>query len=69
VKGSVSKFEDADRKGKLDDVIYLKDSLMSEIGIHYPALEISKPSTRLMLSFINAAKKVFGKKPINVAEV
>ncbi len=43
--------------------------MKSEIGIHYPELEISKPSMRFMLSSINAAKKVFVKKPINVAEV
>jgi glyoxylase-like metal-dependent hydrolase (beta-lactamase superfamily II) len=62
-------FEEADKRGKLDDLKYLKDSLLRETGTHYPELEISKPSTRIMLSLVNTAKKFFGKKPINVAEV
>lgn len=62
-------FEDADKAGKLDDLSHLKDNLLNETGIHYPELEISKPSMRFMLSLINTTKKVLGKKPINVAEV
>ncbi len=62
-------FEETDKDGKLDDLNHLKERLLSEIGIRYPELEISKPSMRFMLSLINTAKKILRKRPINVAEV
>lgn len=62
-------FEDAYKKGKLDDLTFLKGRLLDETGIDYPDLEISNPSMRFMLSIINTARKAFGKKPIDVAEV
>ena len=33
-----------------------------------PEIEISKASMRFMLSLINTGKKIFGKRPIDVAE-
>ncbi len=62
-------FEDADKLGKLDDINHLKKTLLRETGTRYPELEIGRPSMRFMLTLINTAKKVLGKKPINVAEI
>ena len=62
-------FADADEKGKLEDIAYMKDRLMTEIGIELLDLEIGKASMRFMLSMVNAVKKTFGKKPVNVAEM
>ena len=62
-------FAEADKAGKLDDVKYLKETLIKEAKIFIPDLEVTKTSILLMLGIINRFRKIFGKKPIKVAEV
>jgi glyoxylase-like metal-dependent hydrolase (beta-lactamase superfamily II) len=62
-------FAESDKKGKLDDVTYMRETIIKRAGIEMPELEISKATMRFMLSLINTGKKIFGKKPIDVAEV
>jgi hypothetical protein len=62
-------FVDAESKGKLDDAAFIKESLLKELDITLPDLEIKKASMRIVLGTINFARKVIGKKPIRVAEV
>jgi len=62
-------FVDSDKKGKLDDVIYLREAIVKEANIVMPEVEIAKASMRIMLSLINMGKKVFGKEPIDVGAV
>jgi glyoxylase-like metal-dependent hydrolase (beta-lactamase superfamily II) len=62
-------FADADEKGKMDDIAYMKNRLLTENNIELPDLEISKASMRFMLSIINSFKKILGKNQIKVAEV
>jgi len=62
-------FVDAESGGKLDDLGYIKQALFEKANVTLPDLEVSKVSMRLMLSAINTVKKIFGKKPIQVAEV
>ena len=61
-------FAESDKKGKLDDVTYMRETIVKRAGIEMPELEITKASMRIMLSLINTGKKIFGKKPIDVAE-
>ena len=62
-------FAEADRGGKLDDVKYLKETLSKAADFVIPDLELTKPSMIMMLGIINCFRKIFGKKPIKVAEV
>jgi len=62
-------FAEADKEGKLDDLKYLKETLMREAEIFIPDLELTKSSMILMLGIINGFRKIFRKKPIKVAEV
>jgi glyoxylase-like metal-dependent hydrolase (beta-lactamase superfamily II) len=62
-------FVESDKKGKLDDVTYMRETIIKEAGIEMPELEITKASMRIILSLINTGKKIFGKKPIDVGEV
>jgi glyoxylase-like metal-dependent hydrolase (beta-lactamase superfamily II) len=62
-------FVESEKKGKLDDVTYMRDTIITEVDIEMPEIEIGKASMRIMLSLINTGKKIFGKKPIDVGEV
>ena len=62
-------FAESDKEGKLDDKIYMRETIMKKTNMQMPEIEISKASMRFMLSLINTGKKIFGKKPINVSEV
>jgi glyoxylase-like metal-dependent hydrolase (beta-lactamase superfamily II) len=62
-------FVESEKKGKLDDVTYMRETIITEVGIEMPEIEIGKASMRIMLSLINTGKKIFGKKPVNVGEV
>jgi metal-dependent hydrolase (beta-lactamase superfamily II) len=62
-------FVESEKKGKLDDVTYMRETIITEVGIEMPEIEIGKASMRIMLSLINTGKKIFGKKPIDVGEV
>jgi len=62
-------FVDSDKKGKLDDVAYMRETIVKEADIEYPNIEIAKASMRFVLSLMNTGRKIFGKKPINIAEV
>jgi len=62
-------FAEADKRGKLDDVKYLKETLTREAGLFIPDLELTKTSMILMLGIINRLRKIFGKKLIKVAEI
>ena len=62
-------FVESEKKGKLDDVTYMRETIIAEAGIEMPEIEIGKASMRIMLSLINTGKKIFGKKPIDVGEV
>lgn len=62
-------FVESEKKGKLDDIRYMRETIIKEAGIQMPELEITKTSMRIVLSLINTGKKIFGKKPIDVAEV
>ena len=46
----------------------MRETIVKRAGIEMPELEITKASMRIMLSLINTGKKIFGKKPIDVAE-
>ena len=61
-------FAESDKKGKLNDVTYMRETIVRKAGIEMPELEITKASMKIMLSLINTGKKIFGKKPIDVAE-
>ena len=56
------------KKEGLDDVTYMRETIIKGAGIEMPELEITKASMRIMLSLINTGKKIFGKNPIDVAE-
>lgn len=62
-------FRRADQEGKLDDIAYLKETLVAETGIVLPDLELCKPSTRAVLGLVNLVKRVIGQKPVVVAEM
>ena len=62
-------FVDSDKKGKLDDMTYMRETIVKEANIEMPEIEIAKASMRIMLSLINSAKKIFGKEPIDVGAV
>ncbi len=62
-------FVEADKSGKLDDVKYLKETLIAEGRLVLPDLEVTKSSMQMMLGGINLFRKIFGKKPIKVAEI
>jgi glyoxylase-like metal-dependent hydrolase (beta-lactamase superfamily II) len=62
-------FVEADKQGKLDDVKYLKETLIREAKLVIPDLELTKKSMQMMLGGINLLRKIFGKKPIKAAEV
>ena len=62
-------FAEAESSGKLDDLDYMKQELFEKTNVILPDLEVSKASMRMVLSAINTAKKILGKKPIQVAEV
>ena len=62
-------FVDSDKKGKLDDVTYMRKAIVKEANIVMPEVEIAKASMRIMLSLINMGKKIFGKEPIDVGAV
>jgi hypothetical protein len=47
----------------------MRDTIITEVDIEMPEIEIGKASMRIMLSLINTGKKIFGKKPIDVGEV
>ena len=47
----------------------MRETIVKRAGIEMPELEISKVTMKFMLSLINTGKKIFGKKPIDVAEV
>lgn len=59
-------FVEADKKGKLDDVTYLRETIVKEANIVMPEVEIAKASMRIILSLIDAGRKIVGKKPIDV---
>ena len=61
-------FVESDKKGKLNDTTYMRETIVKRAGIEMPELEVTKASMKIMLSLINAGKKIFGKKPIDVAE-
>ena len=46
----------------------MRETIVKRAGIEMPELEITKASMRIMLSLINTGKKIFKKKPIDVAE-
>ena len=62
-------FAEADKSGKLEDVKYIKETLIREAGLVIPDLELTKTSMIMMLRVINLFKTIFGKRPIKVAEV
>ena len=62
-------FVESEKKGKLDDVTYMREAIVKEASIVMPELEISKASMRIMLSLIDTGRKVFGKQPIDVGAV
>ena len=62
-------FVESDKKGKLDDVAFMRETIVKEANIVMPEVEIAKASMRIMLSLINTGKKIFGKKPIDVGAV
>lgn len=63
-------FVDAESQERLNDIAYVKESLLKELDITtLPDLEIKKASMRILLSTINFFRKAIGKKPIRVAEV
>jgi glyoxylase-like metal-dependent hydrolase (beta-lactamase superfamily II) len=62
-------FVESEKKGKLDDVTYLREAIVKEAKIVMPELEISKASMRIMLSLIDTGRKIIGKKPIDVGAV
>lgn len=62
-------FAEADKGGKLDDVKYLKETLIKEAALVIPDLEVTKTSMKMMLGIINRFRKMFGKTPIKVAEI
>jgi glyoxylase-like metal-dependent hydrolase (beta-lactamase superfamily II) len=59
-------FAEADKKGKLDDVTYLRENIVKEANIVMPEIEIAKASMRIMLSLMDTGRKIIGKKPIDV---
>ena len=62
-------FVEAEKKGKLDDVTYLRETIVKEANIVMPEIEIAKASMRIMLSLIDTGRKIIGKKPIDVGAV
>lgn len=62
-------FAEADKRGKLDDAKYLKETLIKEAELVIPDLEVTKTSMLMILGLINRFRKIFGKAPIKVAEV
>jgi len=61
-------FTAADREGKLDDVIYVKEKLIGDLRLTLPELEVSKPHMRAMIKVVNVIKKTLGKPPVTVAD-
>ena len=59
-------FVESEKKGKLDDVTYMRETIVKEASIVMPELEISKASMKIMLSIIDTGRKIIGKKPIDV---
>ena len=59
-------FVESEKNGKLDDVTYMRETIVKEASIVMPDLEISKTSMRIMLSLIDTGRKIIGKKPIDV---
>jgi len=62
-------FHTADQEGKLDDKGYLNERLFREAGLVLPELQVSKPTTRIMMNLVNLIKRVLGQKPIDPAEI
>ena len=62
-------FVDSNKKGKLDDITYLRETIVKEANIVMPEIEIAKTSMRIMLSLIDTGRKIIGKKPIDVGAV
>lgn len=62
-------FAEADKRGKLDDAKYLKETLIKEAELVIPDLEVTKTSMLIILGIINGFRKIFGKAPVKVAEV
>lgn len=62
-------FVESDKNGKLDDVKYMRETIVQEAKIEMPELEITKAHMRIILSLINAGRKIIGKAPIDVGDV
>jgi len=62
-------FVEADKKGKLGDIPYLRETIVKEANIVMPEIEIAKASMKIMLSLIDTGRKIIGKKPIDVGRV
>ena len=59
-------FVESDKKGKLDDVTYMREAIVKKTNIVMPEIEIAKAPMRIMLSLMNTGRKIFGKGPIDV---
>lgn len=62
-------FVESDKKGKVDDVNYMREAIVKRTNIIIPEIEIAKASMRIMLSLMNTGRKIIGKKPIDVGAV
>lgn len=62
-------FVESDKIGKLDDVKYMRETIVQKAKIEMPEIEIAKAHMRMMLSFINAGRKILGKAPVDVGAV
>ena len=62
-------FVESDKKGKLEDLTYMREAIVREANIIMPEAEIAKASMRIMLSLIDTGRKIIGKKPIDVGVV
>jgi glyoxylase-like metal-dependent hydrolase (beta-lactamase superfamily II) len=61
-------FAEADRAGKLGDILYIRDHLIGELDLSLPDLEVTKPHMRALLKVVNTVNRVLRKPPVTVAD-
>ncbi len=58
-------FVESEKTGKLDDIRHIRKMIVQEAKIEMPDIEISRPSIKMMLLFINICRKLLGKTSID----